>query len=77
MKNNPNPSNKASVLIGCPNLVVQANALKSQPKMIAPTENSIFFFLVNVLVYCFKINVFMFRNNFKNCVKKRLSVVVV
>lgn len=51
MKNSPNPNNKAIVLIGCPNLVVQANAIKSQPIMIVPTDKSVFFFRVNVLVY--------------------------
>ena len=40
-----NPNNKHIVLIGCPNLVVQANAFKSQPKIIAPIESNILFFL--------------------------------
>ncbi len=59
LKNSPNPSNRKIVLIGCPNLVVQANAFKSQPKTIAPIENIIFLFFVNESVYYIKINVFM------------------
>ena len=43
-----NPNKKQIVLIGCPNLVVQANAFKSQPKIIVPIEsNTLFLFTVH------------------------------
>lgn len=61
--NSPNPSNKQTVLSGCPMFVVQANSSKSKPKMIAPIENSILFFRVKVLWCCFQFYVFIFRNN--------------
>lgn len=54
-KNNPKPSSKQIVLVGCPSFVVHANPSKSQPRIIAATDKNIFPFIVKLPASYFKI----------------------